>query len=89
MSHPSISRERVSTLESDLVQAGFEILSGPLHSGICQLCDRESDNIAKRRLNTRYVDDRSNWMESCHECYQDRVDHYRDLWNEYYNSQGL
>jgi hypothetical protein len=45
--------------------------------------------IITRRLNTAYSVESSNWMCSCLDCYRETVDHYRELWDEYYSGQAI
>lgn len=36
--------------------------------------------VARRQLNTRYVDEKSNWVTCCEDCYRDIWDQYRSMW---------
>jgi hypothetical protein len=56
------------------------------HIKMCPLCAWESDNVAVRRLNTAYVDEISNWMISCQDCFDDTVFQYDEMWKAYYSS---
>lgn len=51
---------------------------------VCPGCGRMSRSVERRRLNTQYVDDDSNYLTSCCDCYDDMYEHYRDLWQSYY-----
>jgi len=84
-----LNAERRKQIECDLITAGVEIRKGFPHTGVCPLCNKQKENIQVRRLNTRYADDSENWLDSCHECYLEAVEHYRELWGEYYASQGF
>ncbi|MAT51056.1 MAG: hypothetical protein CMK32_07725 [Porticoccaceae bacterium] len=61
--------------------------STPVDLTICPLCDRHSSDIASRRLNTNYCDDRLNFQTSCGECYDRSIEYYQDLWDEYNRSR--
>jgi hypothetical protein len=52
--------------------------------GKCPCCKRLKFNNRKRRLNTKYVNDESNWLTSCGECYEETYQYYADLWADYY-----
>lgn len=45
-----------------------------------------SFTVKRRRLNTAYVDEESNYLTSCLSCYWETVDYYQDLWDDYYSS---
>lgn len=51
----------------------------------CHFCDKQSYTVERRRLNTQYVDDASNWLTSCAACYADQEEYYAERWAEYYN----
>ena len=38
----------------------------------------------KRRLNTNFVNDESNWMVSCEDCFQLEREYYAERWADYY-----
>jgi len=51
----------------------------------CPCCLDMRYTVEKRRLNTQYGDDESNWLKSCIECYAERVEYYAERWAEYYS----
>lgn len=51
----------------------------------CKCCGFMSTTVARRPLNTMYVDDERNFLESCKGCYEETIDYYKDLWSEYYS----
>lgn len=55
---------------------------------ICNLPDYKTGSqvIAKRRLNTAYVDDELNWLVSCLDCYNEQYEWYAELWDYYYSN---
>lgn len=54
--------------------------------GPCAICGSDK-NVATRRLNTSYADDKSNWMTSCKTCFEETVHHYQELWDDFYASR--
>lgn len=60
---------------------------------ICGMCKARgfpwyrciSFTVKNRRLNTRYVNDESNYNKSCLSCYIDTYDFYQDMWDSYYS----
>lgn len=40
-----------------------------------------------RRLNTLYYDDRTNWMFSSQEAFEERWEYYAERWADYYSSR--
>ena len=66
-----------------LISAGLNI-STKERIRICPHC-QHIGFVAKRRLNTAYADDASNWTVGCRECFQDAVDHFNELWETYYS----
>ncbi len=73
---------RMRTTQAHMVSAGFNIGTEEA-DGCCLYCRREG-KVARRRKNTAYVDEKRNWMESCRECFQEAVEYYADLWQQYY-----
>ena len=53
----------------------------------CSYCNRLTNTVDNRRINTAYEDEESNWMASCKECYEDAQQHYADAWSTYYSSR--
>lgn len=49
----------------------------------CPCCKRISTNIAWRRRNSAYIDDRSNWLLSCRECHDIDTENFEADWEEY------
>lgn len=84
-----LDEERRKITEIALISSGKVVIaSDEQHTGKCPICGREWNNIQTRRLNTRYHEESSNWLESCFDCYKDAIDHYNELWAEYRSSQG-
>jgi len=56
---------------------------------ICKGCgeDYPDNEIQRRKLNTMYRDEESNWLVSCEDCYQDALKYYQQLWSDYYNGR--
>lgn len=55
----------------------------PIDLTICPLCDRASETIALRRINTAYEDDGLNFQTGCWDCFDRTIEYYDDLWDEY------
>jgi len=53
----------------------------------CPLCERESDTVERRQLNTLYVEEELNYQTSCLECYEDTIEYYKECWQEYHQSR--
>lgn len=86
-----MSAENIFNLEKEkeeialvrLVSNGVEISEDVEPGAIC-FCG-SSDNVRKRRLNTRYESEESNWLVSCYACFAATVGHYNELWDVYYS----
>jgi len=46
----------------------------------------ESMNATRRRQNTAYEEDESNWNTLCEDCQVEVDEHWADMWNEYWSS---
>lgn len=55
---------------------------------LCVFCETLKETVQDRQLNTAYVDKQSNYMCSCLECWQETINYYNELWQEYYAAQG-
>jgi hypothetical protein len=54
---------------------------------LCPCCDRASDTIERRRLNTAYDNDAANWLGSCKDCFDAAWAGYEELWKAYYEDR--
>ncbi len=81
-----IERHRSNTTLANMMNAGFRIEPETKGKGICPCCKKEVDDLAKRKLNTAYVEEDRNWLTSCGDCFEETVSHYSNLWAEHYNS---
>ena len=55
----------------------------------CPICKRTlKERIKERRLCTQYTDDSKNYVTSCFSCFEERNRVYKEMWDEYKNSQG-
>ena len=52
----------------------------------CQIFHNKKE-FKNRRLNTAYVDDSCNWLYSCEQVYNDAIEYYKELWEDYYRSR--
>lgn len=54
----------------------------------CPACgDPHSLTVERRRLNTAYHNEESNWQTSCCHCFRESVEHYQELWDDYNSSR--
>ena len=52
----------------------------------CEGFSHECTNEGKKvRLNTAYIDDSLNLKVLCNDCYEEALEYYRDLWDQYYS----
>jgi len=49
----------------------------------CPFCDGKG-TATRRRMNTAYVNEKENWITCCDDAYEDTLEYYQDLRNEYY-----
>lgn len=50
----------------------------------CSYCKKIDGTVEKRRCNSQYADDESNWMTSCLECFEEKKEILQEMWEEYY-----
>lgn len=55
----------------------------------CPCCEEMSYSIERRRRNTSYEDDESNYLTSCLHCYAQDFEYYAERWEDYYASRGI
>lgn len=55
-------------------------------ASICSNC-YSTDKVERRRLNTMYHNEESNWLTSCEVCYDEAYEHFADQWREYYQGR--
>lgn len=53
----------------------------------CPCCKQKMYSVDKRRLNTSYDHDKSNYLTSCLYCYADVYEYYAERWEEYYSGR--
>lgn len=51
----------------------------------CQGCLEIKQGVIKRRMSTAYVNDASNFMVSCEDCYQASEEVWAEMWQEYWS----
>ncbi len=51
----------------------------------CQRCEKEGADVQRRRQNTSYADDESNFATLCNECQTEANEYWAELWAEYYS----
>lgn len=50
----------------------------------CPICGERRKDVESRRQNTAYVNDESNFVTSCGECYEEIQEYWAERWQEYY-----
>ena len=53
----------------------------------CQGCNRFRGTIERRRQNTMYEDDESNYVTCCAECFEEIEAYWQERWDEYYSGR--
>ena len=44
-------------------------------------------NVIRRRQNTQYIQEESNWVTCCDECFEEVEEYWAERWAEYYNGR--
>ena len=57
--------------------------------GKCPKCKRFSISTKRVYIGTSYNDPESNFMILCSECQKEILSIVKDMWNDYYSSQGF
>jgi hypothetical protein len=58
--------------------------------GFCSCCGtwfNKRGSINKRRLNTAYVEESSNWIISCEDCFNEGLTYYQERWDDYHRGR--
>ena len=79
----ALEKHFLATRTARAVQAGLDI-SEPSQQAECLGCHRVTA-VRRRRMNTAYVNEESNWVTCCDECFAETVEHFADLWATYYS----
>lgn len=53
----------------------------------CPCCERMMYSVCRRRLNTSYEEEESNYLNSCLYCFADQYEYYAERWDEYYQGR--
>lgn len=63
-----------------------ELTTGELQaqSVTCQQCEQESTTVERRRQNTAYADEESNWVTVCEKCFEKIQENWEEMWEDYY-----
>lgn len=51
---------------------------------ICPCCGELKFTVERRRMNTSYVNEDSNYETCCLECHDGHEEYWRERWEEYY-----
>ena len=63
-------------------------MSKPKTRRACPICKRRCRTVERRRMNTAYANEESNFTTCCAECFERTEDYWRDCWQEYYDMVG-
>lgn len=85
MTPRGMKHEQDKLIIAHMVSSGLDLSESTMLYA-CPICEQQKgESIRKRRLNTAYADDAENWIICCQECFDERVDHYKELWKEAYS----
>lgn len=54
----------------------------------CNCCGKKRKLDTYRRL-TQYCNDKDNWITCCKDCKKEDDAHWKEMWKDYYESQGF
>ena len=83
MNTARVELEHLKVITACLVTGGLRIVDESNDAATCG-CGA-TEGVERRRLNTAFADDESNWATCCDVCFGQLVDHYADLWDLYYH----
>lgn len=58
----------------------------------CPCCKKQRnvpDFVQTHRRLTQYHSDAENWITCCKDCKAEDDEHWKEMWKDYYNSQGF
>lgn len=50
----------------------------------CGMCQEMKPLVQRRRMNTQYADNESNYVECCLECFRDIEEGWAEQWRDYW-----
>lgn len=53
--------------------------------GYCEMCKRWFAYPKRRRMNTGYENEESNYCDVCEECYKEIESYWQERWDDYYS----
>lgn len=56
-----------------------------LHPSHCPQCKQPARNIGRRRMNTAYQNDNSNFIICCRQCFDEAEEYWAERWADYYS----
>lgn len=77
---------RLNTICNELSARISDRIEDPEYKGKCPKCGEEKEDIKIRRMSCSYVDQDSNYLESCMECYDEIQSYWEERWRDYYSS---
>jgi len=56
----------------------------------CPVCKklRADKSVERRRMNTAYINDESNYLTSCRSCFLRSEEYWKEQWDDYYSMVG-
>lgn len=53
---------------------------------ICPMCKKESATVERRRQNTAYLEEESNWVTVCEDCFEEIQWQWEQMWRDLYGN---
>jgi hypothetical protein len=53
--------------------------------GWCEYCQRIFHYPKRKRMNTQYADEESNWIYCCEEQFKEIQEYWKERWDDYYS----
>lgn len=70
------------TTIKNLWERFLSLLFGPR----CPSCGKHGRDVCRRRMNTAYVNDESNFITECDSCFADTEDYWAEMCQEHYRN---
>jgi hypothetical protein len=62
-----------------------ELVKQYVHYKKCPCCGINKPYVLRRRQNTAYEDEESNYVECCEDCFEQIESYWEERWQEYYS----
>ena len=86
-----VQDEEIQKHMMQMVERSFRhLITIPHHSEQGQLCmgipgGHYTKDVRRRRMNTMYAHDESNWIICCAECFSEAEQYWAEQWEDYYS----